>query len=345
MSFVSLYRKYRPQEFTDVRGQEHVTDVLASAIKSKSFPHAYLFAGSRGLGKTSAARIFARGIGTSERDTYEIDAASNRGIDDIRELREAVQALPFDSAYKVYIIDEAHMLTKEAFNALLKTLEEPPAHTIFILATTELEKLPETVVSRCEVHYFRQPTLALLQKTVQSVAQAEGYQFDDDAAELVSRLGDGSFRDTLGVLQKVTTATTDKSITRADVERIAGVPSGLVVNEIIGAIAAADAPKALEALHQLAEKNVDMKLFTTLLVERLRAILLLRFAPKLATDISRGYSDVDLEFLKDMASGAKEKINSQTLARLLLVFPQIPTSTVPELPLELALLDIIGDNA
>jgi DNA polymerase III subunit gamma/tau len=133
---IALYRKYRPKSFKDVLGQEHITDALSNAIKLGNISHAYLFTGTRGTGKTSVARIFASEIGTSANDLYEIDAASNRGIDDIRELRESVNSMPFDSTYKVYIIDEVHMLTKEAFNALLKTLEEPPRHVIFILATT-----------------------------------------------------------------------------------------------------------------------------------------------------------------------------------------------------------------
>ena len=158
MSDVALYRKYRPETFAQVIGQEPVIKALQGALSSDSLAHAYLFSGSRGTGKTSIARIFARELGSSENDTYEIDAASNRGIDDIRALRDAVRTLPFDSKYKVYIIDEVHMLTKEAFNALLKTLEEPPRHVIFILATTEEEKLPETIVSRCQSFRFKKPS-------------------------------------------------------------------------------------------------------------------------------------------------------------------------------------------
>ncbi len=149
-----LYRKYRPQTFKDVIGQEHVVKVLEGAVKLGNISHAYIFSGSRGTGKTSVARILAREIGTSGNDLYEMDAASNRGIDDVREIRESVNTLPFESKYKIYIIDEVHMLTREAWNAFLKTLEEPPSHVIFIMATTELEKVPETVVSRCQTFAF-----------------------------------------------------------------------------------------------------------------------------------------------------------------------------------------------
>ncbi len=147
-----LYRKYRPSNFGEVMGQDHIVSVIEKSIKNKKIAHAYLFSGSRGIGKTSIARILAKDLGTHSDDIYEIDAASNRGIDDIRAIRDAVNTLPFHSTYKVYIVDEVHMLTKEAFNALLKTLEEPPAYVIFMLATTELEKIPETIISRL-VHF------------------------------------------------------------------------------------------------------------------------------------------------------------------------------------------------
>ena len=150
----ALYRKYRPQTFAEVRDQEHITTVLKGIIKKQEIPHALLFSGTRGTGKTTLARIFAKEIGTSSIDLYEIDAASNRGIDDVRELKEAVHTVPYESKYKVYIIDEVHMLTKEAFNALLKTLEEPPAHVVFILATTEEEKLLDTILSTMDLIDF-----------------------------------------------------------------------------------------------------------------------------------------------------------------------------------------------
>ncbi len=222
MSHEVLYRKYRPQGFADVIGQDSVVKALSGAIKNKTIAHAYLFAGSRGIGKTSIARIFAREIGTTPNDIYEIDAASNRGIDDIRALRDAVGTLPFESEFKVYIIDEVHMLTKEAFNALLKTLEEPPKHVVFILATTEVYKLPETIVSRCQVFEFKRPTVDILKDTVMAIAEKEGFTIEPGGAELVALVGDGSFRDTHGVLERVIAGkagergTKAKIITKAD---------------------------------------------------------------------------------------------------------------------------------
>jgi DNA polymerase-3 subunit gamma/tau len=161
---MALYRAYRPSVFDEVRGQESVVSVLEAAVKKGEIAHAYLFAGGRGTGKTSMARILARAVGTSEKDMYEMDAASNRGIDEIRELREGVATHPFESNYKFYIIDEAHALTKDAWGALLKTLEEPPAHVVFVLATTELDRVPETIRSRCQVFRFSKPSHEILKK-------------------------------------------------------------------------------------------------------------------------------------------------------------------------------------
>src|SRR5665647_129786 len=190
MHDLALYRKYRPKNWKEVLGQDHIIKVLESSVESNKVSHAYLFVGSRGTGKTSVARIFASEIGVSANDMYEIDAASNRGIDDIRELRDGARVLPFDSKYKVYIIDEVHMLSKDAWGALLKTLEEPPKHVIFILATTELQKVPDTIVSRCQVFTFRKPTDSILTSVVTNVAKKEGFELDAGSAELLAILAD-----------------------------------------------------------------------------------------------------------------------------------------------------------
>ena len=193
---IALYTKYRPQKFSDVLGQEQVTDVLKDVIKNGNISHAYLFAGGRGTGKTSVARILANEIGTTSKDLYEIDAASHTSVEGVRALNESVNTLPFDSKYKVYILDEVHMLSTSAFNALLKTLEEPPKHVVFILATTEPQKIPDTVISRCEYYTFKAPSRAILKKMAVSTAKTEGYELEPAAAELIAILGDGSFRDT-----------------------------------------------------------------------------------------------------------------------------------------------------
>lgn len=200
---IALYRKYRPQSFNDVVGQEQAVAVLSSALQHNKVSHAYLFCGGRGTGKTTVARIVARDVGCNDEDIIEIDAASNRGIDEIRELRDAVRLAPFSSKYKVYIIDEAHMLTKEAANALLKTLEEPPSHIIFILATTDPEKLPPTIVSRCQKIVFKNPDTKTLAERLQYIAEKEGCDLNQDAAYELARIGKHSYRDAVGALEQV----------------------------------------------------------------------------------------------------------------------------------------------
>ena len=200
MHDLALYRKYRPKTFKEVLGQDHVVSVLESSVETDKVSHAYLFVGSRGTGKTSLARIFATSIGVSLNDLYEIDAASNRGIEDIKELRDGTRVLPFDSKYKVYIIDEVHMLSKDAWGALLKTLEEPPKHVIFILATTELQKVPETIISRCQVFTFKKASESVCRKMLIDVAKKENFELEAGSAELLAILADGSFRDALGEL-------------------------------------------------------------------------------------------------------------------------------------------------
>lgn len=344
MSELALYRKYRPGVWKDVIGQDHVVSVLEGEIKAKTISHAYLFCGSRGTGKTSVARIFSKAIGTSDNDLYEIDAASNRGIDDIREIRESVNTLPFDSEYKVFIVDEVHMLTKEAFNALLKTLEEPPAHVIFILATTEMDKLPETVVSRCQTFTFKKPNQDILKNVVLKTAKKEGVEIDAGGAELVALLGDGSFRDTHGILQKVIGSVSKDSISLSDVEKVTGAPKNTLVNAIVTAIAEKKADVALATVGKAVEGNVDMKVLAKLLIQKLRQVLLLKYAPDMQSTIKGEVTEEDFTFLKTLASDKEVPITSAVLAELLLAYDGIGKSYISHLPLELALIKIIGNN-
>ncbi|NBD74132.1 DNA polymerase III subunit gamma/tau, partial [Patescibacteria group bacterium] len=256
MPDLTLYRRYRPQTFEEVVGQEHLIPALQKSVAEGTFAHAYLFAGSRGTGKTSVARILARELGTDERDLYEIDAASNRGIDDIRALREEIQNLPFSSPYKVYILDEVHMLSKDAFNALLKTLEEPPAHAVFILATTELHKVPETIRSRCQLLSFTTPTEATLAHHTLAIAAKEGYTLTPQSAELIALMGEGSYRDTLGALQKVLGMADTQTVTHETVEAALGAPKLASINALITALAEHDGNAALSALHELSRAGV-----------------------------------------------------------------------------------------
>jgi DNA polymerase-3 subunit gamma/tau len=336
----ALYRKYRPQTFSEVKDQDQIVTVLEGAIKKGVIPHALLFSGTRGTGKTTLARIFAKAIGTSSVDLYEIDAASNRGIDDIRELKEAVHTLPFESKYKVYIVDEVHMLTKEAFNALLKTLEEPPAHVVFILATTEEEKLLDTILSRCQVFRFRSPSRAVLAETVTEVAKKEGFSLMPEAADLIAIAADGSFRDALGVTQKVILASGDKIGNVDEVAAIIGAPKGAILLSLIRALQASSTSDALQALSEAVTLHVDMKLFARLLLENIRAIMLLRYQPDKADVILAPFGLEAKNVLQEIAKLSSSPINSQMLLRLLSATEQITYTPIPHLPLEIAVIEV-----
>lgn len=334
-----LYRKYRPTSFKEILDQDHIVTVLEGAIKKKNIPHALLFSGTRGTGKTTLARVFAEAIGTDAMDLYEIDAASNRGIDDIRELKEAVHTLPYKSEKKVYIIDEVHMLTKEAFNALLKTLEEPPQHVVFILATTEEEKLLDTILSRCQVFRFNSPSRAVLAKTVTNIAKKEGFTLKASAADLIAMAANGSFRDALGVLQKVILASGDEIGDVNEVATIIGAPKMQLLLDLVDALHVKDREKALEAIQSAVAENADMKLFARLLLEHVRAVMLVRNLPSKAEQILSAFSTEAKERIKEYA-GAESPLNSHLLLKLLIAVEQINYSPIPHLPLEVAIVDI-----
>jgi len=343
MHDLALYRKYRPGKFKEVLGQDHITKVLESSVETNKVSHAYLFVGSRGTGKTSVARIFANEIGVSVNDLYEIDAASNRGIEDIKELRSGVRVLPFDSKYKVYIIDEVHMLSKDAWGALLKTLEEPPKHVIFILATTELHKVPETIISRCQVFTFKKPTETVLKKIILDVSKAEGYELDAGSAELLAILADGSFRDALGELQKVLNFSKGKKIKREDIEKITGAPKTTLVNDFLSAIAEKDLEKGIATVRIASEANLDMKLYFKLIIQKFRMAVILRYAPKLKNEMMGDLSNEDIAFLQSLVKEDKDgMLRSGALATLLEAYQNMDNAFITELPLELALVKIIG---
>ena len=339
-----LYRKYRPSNFAEVVGQDHVVSVLEKAITNKKTAHAYLFSGSRGIGKTSIARILAKELGTHADDIYEIDAASNRGIDDVRALRDAVHTLPFHSAYKIYIIDEVHMLTKEAFNALLKTLEEPPAHVIFMLATTELEKLPDTIISRCQVYRFKKPTVETLSKQVVAVAKAEGFTLSKSSAELVALLGDGSFRDTLGALQKVLGMAKDKKLDDEEVRATLGAPSKEHIHSLVDALASKDLDTALGTVEKIKELNLSMVTYIELLLRTIRFALLVRYSKSMHESIKEEVGEDEFAYLEEKAKDAKSGVSSAVVSEFLKAREEMDISALPELPLELALIRLLGEG-
>lgn len=348
---LALYRKYRPKSFKNVLGQNHIVEVLESSIKNNKVSHAYLFIGSRGTGKTSVARIFAKEMGVGDNDLYEIDAASNRGIEDIRALRDGVRVLPFDSKYKVYIIDEVHMLSKDAWGALLKTLEEPPSHVIFILATTELHKVPETIISRCQVFTFKKATDVILKKMILDVALKEDYEIDNGGAELLAILGDGSYRDALGTLQKVLNFSKSKIIKKEEIEKITGAPKNILVNNFISAITDKNLEEGISTIRKASYDNLDMKLFLKLIIQKFRIAIILKYAPRLEKEMAKNQGEEDFVFLKgivknDLSTQLKESkagmINSLTLSVLLDSYQNIDKAFISELPLELALVKILS---
>jgi DNA polymerase-3 subunit gamma/tau len=269
---IALYRKYRPQYFTDVVGQSNAVEVLTKTISQKTPSHAYLFCGGRGTGKTTVARIFARDIGCNPEDIIEIDAASNRGIDEIRELRDAVRTAPFSSLYKVYIIDEAHMLTKEASNALLKTLEEPPKHVIFILATTDPQKLPDTIVSRCQKIIFNSPTVETLALRIQHVAKQEGVTLARDVADLIAKHGKGSYRDALGVLEQILTLS-HKEYTYDTVSQFLGEPEEQLLMQLLASMGKKDVDAVVSIFEKISSQGEALRTYDSL-IEIVRQALL-----------------------------------------------------------------------
>ena len=338
----TFYRKYRPDNFKEVIGQDHIVKVLKGAIERQSFSHAYLFAGSRGTGKTSVARILAKELGCSSNDLIEIDGASSRGIGEIRELREAVKSLPFDSSLKVYIIDEVHMLTTEAFNALLKTLEEPPKHVIFVLATTELGKVPETIISRCEVHNFRRPTIAVISQIISMVAKNEKIKLEPGAAEAIALSADGSFRDALGLLQKVYATSADEKITVQEVEELIGTLSSKTINKLLLSILDGEKEKALAIISEAVQDSRNFRLITRSLLWKTRLALLSANAPILMSK-SGEIDEDDREFLKKITTHPKARYLSAILREFLESAVGINYAYLPQLPLEMAVLKIIEE--
>jgi DNA polymerase-3 subunit gamma/tau len=234
------------------------------------------------------------------------------------------------------------MLSKDAWGALLKTLEEPPKHVIFILATTELQKVPETIISRCQVFSFKKPNDAILKNLVLDIAKQEGYELDNGSAELIAILGDGSFRDAEGILQKVLNFSKGKKIKREDVEKITGAPKTTLVNELLTAIATENLEDGIATVGKASLENLDMKLFLKLIIQKFRMAVILRYAPKLEKQMAGDLSEDDILFLKGFEK--KEMFNSATLSALLEAYQNIDRAFVPELPLELALVKILKQN-
>ncbi len=354
-----LYRKWRPQTWDDVVGQQHVVQTLKNALAAGRIAHAYLFSGPRGTGKTSMARILAKAANCSAEevtarpcnkcarclavnegnylDLIEIDAASNTSVEDVRDLRERVPFAPGDGRYKVYIIDEVHMLSTAAFNALLKTLEEPPAHAIFILATTEAHKIPATVVSRCQRHEFRRLGVDEITAQLKEMVKAEGIQADKDALEAVARQSTGSMRDAISLLDQL--GSMGEAITLARTLEMLGSTGGETVQQLVACIARGDAAEGLKIIHRATDSGADARQFSRQMVDYLRGVMM---AASGNADLVEATQETRAA-MKDLS----EKIDPAALYRAIRSFSHaaadLRSGWRPQLPLELALIDSILD--
>lgn len=336
----ALYRKYRSKSLNEVVGQDHVTDILSRAIKQGRIAHAYLLTGPRGVGKTSIARILAHEINglpydddSSHLDIIEIDAASNNGVEDVRDLRDKIQTAPVSAAKKIYIIDEVHMLSKAAFNALLKTLEEPPAHAVFILATTDADKLPATIISRTQRFAFRAIGVDDAIKHMKMIAEKEGIAIDNDALRLIAERGDGSFRDSISLLDQLASLTDDKdTITASLVETALGLAPHDVVNSLIKAVTDHQPKEVIALLDRAEHDGVQMTVLTHQLISTIRAKI--GDAPQLI-DLLDQLLDVgksrhpNIKILTCLLRYATPKQPSHTAA-LSVTLPSV-SATIPEL--------------
>jgi DNA polymerase-3 subunit gamma/tau len=359
MSYLVLARKWRPQRFEDVIGQPHVVQTLTNAISGQRIAHAYLFSGARGIGKTSVARILAKALNCIEGpsptpcnqcesckeitestslDVLEIDGASNRGINEIRELRENIRYLPASSPYKIYIIDEVHMLTGEAFNALLKTLEEPPPHVIFIFATTEPHRIPITIMSRCQLFDFRRIAGNDIVEHLRHIAQAEDIQISDVSLRLLAREAEGSMRDGQSLLEQMI-AFSGKNISNEDLLEVLGVIDRQLLLDAAGAVLSGDATRCLEIVERVYLHGHDLRRFCQELATHFRNLLVLKVSkePQHLVDLT----EAELAELREQAAEVSSATLQQFFHFLLKGEEEIRRASNPKLVLEMTLLRLI----
>jgi len=359
MAGETLYLKWRPRDFDEVVGQSHVTKTLRNACLSGRVAHAYLLAGPRGTGKTSVARILAKALNclnpeVSKRpcnechvctavnegrflDLIEIDGASNRGIDEIRDLREKVNFRPNEGRYKIYIIDEVHMLTREAFNALLKTLEEPPEYVVFVFATTEVWRVPATIRSRCQRFDFRPIRLELIESRLRQICEEEGIGRDDRVLPMIARQATGSLRDAIGMLDQISSIG-EGMITAELVRSVLGTAPDDASEQLLGFILDGDLAPAVELVNQLAAEGFDMRQFARDVLRLVRAMMLLRLGVRPGGE----WPDQTLARLDDMSQGMSAEVFVQLARTFSEAIDQSQSGFLPQLPLELAVVEACG---
>ncbi len=359
---VVLYRKYRPQSFEEIIGQAHIVQTLRNSIAGGSISHAYLFTGPRGSGKTTIARLFAKAISCLKQknsepcnecdscteimqgralDLVEIDAASNTGVDQVRELIEGLKFAPVKSKYKIFIIDECHQLSKSAANALLKTLEEPPAHAIFILATTEANKMIPTIISRCIRFDFKRLQVSEIIQKLEFILKKEKIKHDGGALPLVALNARGSFRDAESLLDKCINFTGSGGVlTTQHIKDILGIVEVSQISAFVDLLLAKDTKRAVLYIQELMEGGVDLQEFAKTLVFYLRQCLLLKINPEFLTLQNSGLSEQEIETMRSQTAGISETETKNLLERFIEAENTMKYAVILQLPLELAIADL-----
>lgn len=364
---LAIYRKYRPKTLSDLLGQEAISELLKNAGRLDRLAHAYLFYGPKGSGKTTTARIIAKIANCQKRisnaafkklgepcnecqacleidkglamDVIEIDAASNRGIDEIRNLKESIRVSPASFPYKVYIIDEAHQLTKDAFNALLKTLEEPPAHAILILVTTEAEKMPATIISRTQRFHFKRLTLKTMAEKLKSIAETENIKINDEAVELIAEAGGGSMRDAESLLDQIASLKSGKQIDINDVEEIIGSVSFSKTSKLAELLINRDLATGLEYLSKINEGGYNLTQLNKDLIHYFRRVLALKFSPELESHFSRELTDQELKTIKKHSQAIDAEKTIKLIKSLIEAYTEMRYSPFAIVPLEVAIIE------
>ncbi|HOV88955.1 MAG TPA: DNA polymerase III subunit gamma/tau [Candidatus Paceibacterota bacterium] len=367
MSYLALYRRYRPKTFAEVIGQKPIIQTLCNALSTNHVSHAYLFCGQRGTGKTTVARLLAKAVNCENRkenecepcnqcescieinegrslDLIEIDAASNRGIDEIRELKDGIRFAPVKSKYKVFIIDEVHMLTKEAFNALLKTLEEPPAHAIFILATTEPEKLPPTIISRTQRFDFKKLTLNEIITRLKILAEAEKINITPDALKEIALSAEGSLRDAESFLDQIISLGY-KQIDLNTLEEVLGRVNFSKTAQFLDYLLAKDVKSAITFINSLYENGVDLINFSRTVLKLARQIMLLKINPQISQIIKDEFTEDQLEKVNQLAQDFPMDDLQKLIDSLLKIKEQIKYSPIQTLPLEMIVIQLCSKNS